>query len=527
MPLPGTDADFARYEGVFWRVIASLARHGYAVPPSDARDLIHDFYLDAWNGLQDRFNPELGSFVAYIGGAFYRFARRRILKFETLAHRAVDFESAVAGLFAAGTPPDILERNEDLAFIHAALEKLLPNERQVFEDFLSEGKVSERDLAQRYALSRYALRELLINSMGKLLVSLQTPQPRSDAERTVADLLWRQGETPRSVANLLQMPIAEVQARRNQFVYSLLASVRQTDRLQVSEKTTMKTQEPLTLLRAALNSVGDSDKLKSVRQFSADIQAALDEEDLELDDRAWSILQDNPYWLAAVYESLAGDDKVSDSTSDLSRAIDKLRQNEQHEIGEAFSALMSELPQRFRPSSSDSPFFAKAKIVDDVYQLELRTRSSVHAAGEAALGFVPYGLTPESIYDATRGLSLLFNRIRQASSERSVPFAEAKGPVVLQAKNGNAWFPVNPSLLVAEVAATPDLPSGTETPLTHWLVETLKLRPLLIEGYRALINDQRICFQVTRNDITAKWRDDIIARWTYSETLAAPGAPRL
>src|SRR5688572_4101425 len=73
-----SDIRFLDYQRLLWRMLGVLARRGYVVPPGDARDLIHDFYLDAWPGLTQRFDPTLGTFATYVAAAFYRFARRRI-----------------------------------------------------------------------------------------------------------------------------------------------------------------------------------------------------------------------------------------------------------------------------------------------------------------------------------------------------------------------------------------------------------------------------------------------------------------
>ena len=41
--------DFQTLQRPLWLVIGRLARRGYAVQPADARDLIHDFYLEEWS----------------------------------------------------------------------------------------------------------------------------------------------------------------------------------------------------------------------------------------------------------------------------------------------------------------------------------------------------------------------------------------------------------------------------------------------------------------------------------------------
>ena len=198
-----TAEKFGQKEGVFWRVLGTLARHGYAVPPSEARDLIHDFYLDAWNGLNERFDPALGSFDSYMGAAFYRFARRRILKLENLLHRTVGLESAFAELTTASTPPDIIQDREQLKAVKAAVSQLPPLEQQVLDEFLSGVGSSERQLAARHNLSRYALRELLTDAVGKVAVTVGSMSSSSNSDEQIAELLWKYDQPPRQVAHSL------------------------------------------------------------------------------------------------------------------------------------------------------------------------------------------------------------------------------------------------------------------------------------------------------------------------------------
>src|SRR5258708_32361204 len=184
-----TTRELGVYESVLWRVLAALARGGYAVPPSDARDLIHDFYLDAWPGVHERFDPKQGPFSAYIAGAFYRFARRRILKLESLQRRMVDFDSAVAHLSSDSTPPDILESRQRHREATAALSVLAPLERTVLEEHLAGEGLSERALAERHKLSRYGIRELLADALGKVAVALGRTPAGSKTQESVAELL--------------------------------------------------------------------------------------------------------------------------------------------------------------------------------------------------------------------------------------------------------------------------------------------------------------------------------------------------
>jgi DNA-directed RNA polymerase specialized sigma24 family protein len=48
------DKGFLAHEKHLWQVLAALSRAGYFVPPQDARDLVHDFYLEEWAGVVQR-----------------------------------------------------------------------------------------------------------------------------------------------------------------------------------------------------------------------------------------------------------------------------------------------------------------------------------------------------------------------------------------------------------------------------------------------------------------------------------------
>jgi len=54
---------FIEYEPLLWRVLSKLVRDGYHIQPHDARDLIHDFFLE-WEPLNSRFDAAKGEFAA-------------------------------------------------------------------------------------------------------------------------------------------------------------------------------------------------------------------------------------------------------------------------------------------------------------------------------------------------------------------------------------------------------------------------------------------------------------------------------
>jgi RNA polymerase sigma factor (sigma-70 family) len=517
--------ELGSYESVLWRVLGALARNGYAVPPSDARDLIHDFYLDAWEGINQRFDPKLGSFAGYVTSAFYRFARRRILKTENFKRRTVDFDSAVAYLSSDSTPPDILESRERHQAASTALAQLTPLERTILEEHLAGDGVSERELAQRHNLSRYGVREVLADSLGKVAVSLGQTRAVSNTAENIAELLWKYGQSPRDVASLLNMPVADVQVARNHVVSTLLNELRHPNGRRFTGRLKMKHQEALELLGSALTSLGNEKALSEVRENRGEIQQALDKSDLVLNEKLWSELQAHPEWIARVYESLAGA-KAETEPTEVSTAIATIREQEEREIGEAFTTLLEELPANFH--SWGGKWFREVQPAPADYRNEILHRTSVQSAGAAAHELVFFGMTPETIYSATRGLQLLFNRTEQSARSGVLPMV-APGtrpgftlPKAVKVDYGLPSGPVSmpDTLILAEVAATPNLPAGAEKGLTCWLIEALQYKPYLIEGYSAHVDKYALALQrtpVTRRG--AIQRGDLISQWTRAHPL--------
>ena len=43
---------YEKYKPLLFSALAHLARQGYVAPASDGLDLVHDFFLEAWAGLE-------------------------------------------------------------------------------------------------------------------------------------------------------------------------------------------------------------------------------------------------------------------------------------------------------------------------------------------------------------------------------------------------------------------------------------------------------------------------------------------
>jgi RNA polymerase sigma factor (sigma-70 family) len=216
---------FDSLEKLFWRVIGKLAAEGFVARPNDARNLIVDFQSEAWDGLAKRFQSSLGKFPAYAAGAFYRFARRRIIRLQLWERRLADI--ARAKQKNEPTPLECLEHREQLEEISRAIENLPTDERRLLTDYLGGPSATERQLAKEYGISRYAVREHLINAVGRIAVELGKLATVSRHDALIAQALWSEGRTLRDVAAELEVPVDDVRASRDRSILSLFGALRQ------------------------------------------------------------------------------------------------------------------------------------------------------------------------------------------------------------------------------------------------------------------------------------------------------------
>src|SRR2546429_8987021 len=77
---PGMAAGYKSYRGKLLATLGRMAAAGYPVAPVDGLEFVHDFFIEAWPGLQARYDPTKGTFASYVLGAFVRFVRPRIVR---------------------------------------------------------------------------------------------------------------------------------------------------------------------------------------------------------------------------------------------------------------------------------------------------------------------------------------------------------------------------------------------------------------------------------------------------------------
>jgi RNA polymerase sigma factor (sigma-70 family) len=475
------DQDFAAFEPLLWRILASLARHGFVAPPMDARDIIHDFYLDGWDGVKERFDAEIGSFTTYLASAFYKFARRRIVALHSWRHRQVDIDLLADLPSEDKIPPQVVEHNQQLAAIRAALAKLPREERAVLQDYLSDSEPSERVIATRHLLTRYALRERLLSAVGRVAVELGCMDPNIP-ESLVAFYLWHDGRSPKNVGSLLGISVSDVHSLKGRFAANLLASIRSINPPPSKRDTIMPTI--LQLFKTALQRVGDHSAISALRERRERVQESLDAEDdlgLDLSEAEMKELDEHPDWVAEVYSIVAAEPKEADADSAVQAAVADLRAQEEREIGEAFVFLLQLLPGEFHIWRNW--FDHLSQVSEDEQAYLLADPSFVDVPNKASLA--SYGLTPLVFHEAVSGLELLFDRLLLQGLDSRTPRSlnAPWPPLFLIHRDTHIEVPSN--LVLAQFGTTPGLRAEAREPMANWVLQVLDYCPQLVRGYEA------------------------------------------
>ena len=115
--------DYEKYRPLLFSALARLAQQGYLAPPSEGLDLIHDFFIEAWSGLKQRFEPSKGNFSTYMFAAFARFARPRIVR--SMRWRQNLYAPGELTELAENRPQglSVAELDVDLQIVRRALER--------------------------------------------------------------------------------------------------------------------------------------------------------------------------------------------------------------------------------------------------------------------------------------------------------------------------------------------------------------------------------------------------------------------
>jgi DNA-directed RNA polymerase specialized sigma24 family protein len=471
MDLSTAEEAYRRLRPACLRLLGALARQGYPLNPADGIDLIHDFFVEAWPGLGERFRPEKGDFDRYWRGAFIRFARRRILKALHWQRSLTPVEELEIHLLS----PVDREDPSDLAAVRSALDALPSKDRQLLE-LLVDPTVSMRSAARRIGLSRHRLRIEAGEALGRLSMKLGTA-PIGRDEWSVANELWSHGRDLRAAAARLGLTYEDARARRNLALHQLNTAVQSAkhSRLQPRTKETKVSIDLLALWKAFLADPDDEELRGRVRRS---LRELLDF--LETDDAADSLVCRDPERLAKAY-------------SEIASALDLPEQR-----GNA-------LFERLQQARSDDDAAIERAVTESLLE-----HPSANADRVRALGF-PDRLSGLQIFLAIDAVALLAERLyrarRNSNPEVRLGRADEKAGCVLV----DGHVVAKSKVVDREIARLAEVPESIARGLREWIFTIAGAIPSLFLGFETrdkYAEGVLLAPQPRRND------EDLFERWS-------------
>lgn len=288
------------------------------------------------------------------------------------------------------------------------------------------------------------------------------------------------------------------------------------------------TQLPLPqLCHRVLRTPGSAALLQEFRRRAADVLSALHDEELQQ-----ALTVDPPEsvpdeWVAAVYEVLAEAEPCKELPADTRQSLLKLNLEEERVIGAAFrDHLLYRLPH---PLGNMALVYAATPRVSNQEQRHLRQTASVDAGWPDCAGLVACGLTPLSVFYATKAIYPLANRLRQRGvlpSEGPVVLSHVRHPATGQETAKElAPYAVREVLQVARCGE-----KAAET-LVNWLVDVARVKPLVFAEARAepeasgvrLTADQ----DPTNKTLKERWREVAVSDPGLVRVAAGSPLPRV
>lgn len=504
------DVDYLKYRRLLTGALARLSRSGYAVPPDEGLDLIHDFFVEAWDGLTHRFDADTASFETYVYGAFIRFARTRIVRLNRL--RSSLFEPHA--LIALDTPDvsfDERVSSIDTMAVRRTVNRLPPAQRNLLKAYVSDEKPSERVLAQRLGVSRYDLRLRLADALGKLAVELGELGAFNARTSAVSQALWRDNRSIKEAANVLRLRASDIQAVRLGLFRQLTNAVKGETvmshaEVKIHEQPTSEVPQKRAydLVSAALSSAATAADFEALRAHADEVWTFLDEPEA---DALFSKLAGAlpPEQIAEVYAALAADESLVSDDADL-RGFVEASASDERAIGEAFAkALLPNLKNdltRFRDR-----VFLGAPRVDPGYYALLLSEPSVMTGGPRAKELAEFGMTPVVVMEAARAVA---NRAMRFCRDEKI---ERYGDLILDLaghKHGYSSTQVlSRDAAIEEIALATQLPAETASRLFDWLGEVAGYTPNLFDGFDSSLWGDELRLKridTVERDLFQRWR---------------------
>jgi RNA polymerase sigma factor (sigma-70 family) len=470
---------YDRLRPLFFGALASLARQGFVASPADSMDLIHDFFAEAWQGLEDRFDPDKGSFEGYAYRAFVQFARPRIVRLRRWQHCLIETED----LDTLPAQPSEEAESIDQERVREAIAKLPTGEQEILRRYVYSDYPSERRLARQLGVSRYRLREILVDALGRVAVSFDRPAGIAPEDWEVARTLWRDRRTVQEAAAVLQLTSQQVRSAYERNVTFLSEALKNwhPETWSPERRKKMASQpQPASfvlVLLKALRSPDDRELLEDVRRHAEQILVALESTGSAIPAEGLDNVPTD--WVAEVYQAL-----FRGAGADLQSAAEAAQSAEAHEkediaIGRAFrETLLADLtddlkyPQEIR----SLPEISRGE------QKRLGTTPDVVAGRPESEWWLVHGVRPLTVFYTTKSVSGLLNRYVGSDLPRQAQAVLSAESLVIQ---DDAKSSYSSAIIKEEISRRAECSSQIASALYSWVIKVAQYKPWLFAGFEA------------------------------------------
>lgn len=210
--VPSMEESYRRDLPLLLGALAKLAAKGYAVPPQEGMDLIHDFYADLWRAITAKYDPERARYQTYLYACFVRFARPRIIRMLRWHYSITDPKIIVNYMESRSNGDESpSESSVDVQLVRRIIKRLPDLCAPILIEYLGDERSSEREIANKFSITRYRVRELLAEAFGRIAVGINEAGAIPEGDWQVLLALWRENRTVKETASQLDRAVSEVQ----------------------------------------------------------------------------------------------------------------------------------------------------------------------------------------------------------------------------------------------------------------------------------------------------------------------------
>jgi RNA polymerase sigma factor (sigma-70 family) len=479
--LPSLELAYPRLRTLFFAALAKLARNGFVVSPDDGMDLIHDFFAEAWPGLEKHFDPGKGNFESYAYGAFVQFARPRIVRLKRWQNSLIGAERLESLAGDAGVETESADQER----MRQALAKLPDGEQNILRRYIYSEYSSERVFAKQLGISRYRLRAILIEALGGLAVSFDRPSEIAPQDWNVAQALWRDCRTIQEASAVLEMTPQQVRSansRNVRFLGEILKHY-EPNKWSPGRKKKMaerqQSNQALNILKTVLQSPNDGKLLQDLSVHAEEILQALELTEDTIIEKSLDSL--SPEWVASVYQTLFEALAVKNLDAELvASEAWEAHEGEDMNIGKAFrETLLADLTEdlRFPDEVRSLP------KIDENERVRLGRAPDVVGGGPESEWWLQHGIRPVTVFYAQEAVSGLLNRYVRRGRLPETPIVLGDESLTVIGDDQKS-YPLS-NLLREEISCRAECSPEIANALYSWLLLVAQRKAWLFAGFEA------------------------------------------